>query len=188
MNEEIQMLLEETREGMENAIKHLEHEMVHIRAGKANPRMLESVYVDYYGSQTPLSQVANVNTPDARTIAIQPWEKNLIPIIERAIINSNLGFNPENNGEIIRLNVPVLTEERRIQLVKDVHNEGEKAKVSIRNSRKEANDYLKKMLKNKEISEDMLKNAELDVQDITKVYNDKVDKMMEDKEKEIITV
>lgn len=188
MNEEIEMLFDEAREKMGNAIKHFEHELVHIRAGKANPRMLEGVHVDYYGSQTPLTRVANVNTPDARTIAIQPWEKNLIPVIERAIINSNLGFNPENNGEIIRLNVPPLTEERRKQLVKEVHTQGENAKVSIRSARKESNDYLKKMLKNKEISEDMEKNAEADIQDITKEYNDKVDKMMEEKEKDILTV
>jgi ribosome recycling factor len=188
MNEEVQMILDEAREGMEKAIKHLEHELVHIRAGKANPKMLESVFIDYYGSQTPLTQVANVNTPDARTIAIQPWEKNLIPIIERAIINSNLGFNPENNGELIRLNVPALTEERRKQLVKDVHAEGENAKVSIRNARKESNDYLKKMLKEKEISEDLEKNAEMDIQDLTKKFNEQIDKMMSDKEKDILTV
>jgi ribosome recycling factor len=188
MNEEIQMLIEETIERMEHAISHLDHELAHIRAGKASPRMIESVHVDYYGSMTPIMQVSNVSTPDARTIAIQPWEKKMIQTIERAIINSNLGFNPENNGEIIRINVPVPTEERRRNLVKDVNKEGEIAKVSIRSARKDANDHLKKMLKAKEISEDMEKDTVEEIQQLTDNYTKKVDSMMSAKEKEILTV
>jgi len=188
MNEEIQMLIEETIERMEHAISHLDHELAHIRAGKASPRMIESVHVDYYGSMTPIMQVSNVSTPDARTIAIQPWEKKMIQTIERAIINSNLGFNPENNGEIIRINVPVPTEERRRNLVKDVNKEGEIAKVSIRSASKDANDHLKKMLKAKEISEDMEKDTVEEIQQLTDNYTKKVDSMMSAKEKEILTV
>ena len=188
MNEEIQLLIEETIERMEHAISHLDHELAHIRAGKASPRMIESVHVDYYGSMTPIMQVSNVSTPDARTIAIQPWEKKMIQTIERAIINSNLGFNPENNGEIIRINVPVPTEERRRNLVKDVNKEGEIAKVSIRSARKDANDHLKKMLKAKEISEDMEKDTVEEIQQLTDNYTKKVDSMMSAKEKEILTV
>lgn len=188
MNEEIQMIMDESIERMEGALEHLGTALSHIRAGKANPKMVDGVMVEYYGTNTPLTQVANVNTPDARTIAIQPWEKSLISAIERAIINSNLGFNPDNNGEIIRLNVPPLTEERRRTLVKDVHNEGESAKVSVRAARKDANDYLKKMLKAKEISEDMEKNAAADIQELTNKYSKKVDEMTSKKESEILTV
>jgi len=188
MNEELQMILDDARTRMEQALEHLEKELAHIRAGKANPRMLDGVMVDYYGSQTPLNQVSSVTTPDARTIAIQPWEKKLIPDIERAIINANLGFNPDNNGDIIRINVPPLTEERRRSLVKDTHREGENAKVSIRSARKDANDYLKKLLKSKEISEDMEKNGTDEVQIATDDYIKKVDTEIEKKEQEIMTV
>lgn len=188
MNEEIQMILDDARTRMEQALEHLEKELVHIRAGKANPRMLDGVMVDYYGSQTPLNQVSSVSTPDARTIAIQPWEKKLIPEIEKAIINANLGFNPDNNGDIIRINVPPLTEERRKALVRDTHKESENAKVSIRSARKDANDYLKKLLKSKDISEDMEKNSTEEVQTITDDYIKKVDSAVEKKEQEIMTV
>lgn len=188
MNEEIQMLLEETTERMDSAIAHLDHELAHIRAGKANPRMIESVMVDYYGVPTALPKVSNVSTPDARTIAIQPWEKKMIQAIERAIINSNLGFNPENNGEIIRINVPVPTEERRRNLVKDSHKEGEIAKVSIRAARKDGNEYLKKLLKAKEISEDDEKEVVEKIQEMTDRYTRKVDSLLSAKEKEILTV
>jgi ribosome recycling factor len=188
MNDEIQMLMDETIERMDHAIAHLDHELAHIRAGKANPRMIESVVVEYYGAMTPIMQVSNVSTPDARTIAIQPWDKKLIQAIERAIINSNLGFNPDNNGEIIRINVPVPTEERRRNLVKDAHKEAEIAKVSIRSARKDGNEYLKKLLKSKEISEDLEKITAEEIQELTDNYTKKVDMMLATKEKEILTV
>ena len=147
MQEEVDFILEHTEEKMKAAIAHLEKELLHIRAGKASPAMLDGVMVEYYGSLTPLNQVSNVSTPDARTIAIQPWEKGLIPVIEKAIMAANLGFNPDNNGEIIRINIPVLTEERRKLLVRQVHQEGENAKISIRTIRKEANDESEKIAK-----------------------------------------
>jgi ribosome recycling factor len=149
--------------------------------------MLDSIHVDYYGSLTPLNQVSNVSTPDARTIAIQPWEKNLIPVIEKAILAANLGFNPENNGEIIRINIPALTEERRKLLVKQAGQEGETAKVSIRTSRKEANESLKKLLKDG-LSEDVEKDAEAEVQKLTDDYGKKIDTLVEAKEKDIMTI
>ena len=188
MNEEIQFLIDETTERMDHAIAHLDHELAHIRAGKANPRMIESIIVDYYGVATALPKVSNVSTPDARTIAIQPWDKKMIQTIERAIINSNLGFNPENNGEIIRINVPIPTEERRRNLTKDAHKEGEIAKVSIRAARKDGNDYLKKLLKAKEIAEDDEKDTIEKIQEMTDRYSKKVDAMIAAKEKEIMTV
>src|SRR6056297_3834550 len=138
MQEEVDFVIEHCNEKMDAAIKHLEKELTHIRAGKASPSMLDGIMVEYYGTMTPLSQVSNVSTPDARTIAIQPWEKGLIPVIEKSILAANLGFNPDNNGEIIRINIPALTEERRKELVKQVSREGETAKVSIRSARKEA--------------------------------------------------
>ena len=146
MNEEVSLIIEDVIERMNHAIEHLDKELGHVRAGKANPKMLDGVMVDYYGSLTPLSQVANVNTPDARTIAIQPWEKAMIVPIEKAIITANLGFNPDNNGEIVRVNVPILTEERRRELVKEASQLGEAAKISLRSVRKDANDFLKKLL------------------------------------------
>ncbi len=144
---------------MQKSIAHLEQELKSIRAGKASPQMLSTVVVDYYGSPTPLSQVANVGVRDAQTLTIQPWERNMLSVIERAIINSNLGFAPSNNGEIIIINIPPLTEERRIELVKHAKEEAETAKISIRNIRKEANNDIKKLEKNKEISEDLSKIA-----------------------------
>lgn len=184
MNEEIQFIIDSTKEQMEGAIHHLEAEFVNIRAGKATPSMLSSVKVEYYGALTPLSQVANVNTIDAHTITVQPWEKQLIPEIEKGILTANLGFNPMNNGESIIINVPILTEERRKELAKHAKSEGENAKVSIRNDRKEANNELKKL----DISEDLLKNTELDVQDLTDKYIKKIDALYAIKEKEIMTV
>jgi len=172
---------------MEHAITHLDKELVHIRAGKASPRMLDSVMVEYYGSMVPVAQVSNINTPDARTIAIQPWEKSMIKPIEKAIINSNLGFNPDNNGEIIRINVPAPTEQRRKEMVKTVNKEGEVAKVSLRSARKDANDNLKKLLK-EGLSEDVEKDAEDEVQKIHDKYIRKVDELLLEKEKEIMTV
>ncbi|NKI30676.1 ribosome recycling factor [Croceivirga thetidis] len=184
MNEEITFILDTTKEGMDSAMGHLEKALVKIRAGKASPAMLASVMVEYYGSQTPLSQVANINTPDARTISVQPWEKTMIPEIEKAIMNANLGFNPMNNGESVIINVPPLTEERRRDLVKQAKAEAEDAKVSVRNARQEANKELKKL----EISEDLLSNAEVDVQELTDAYSKKVDAILELKEAEIMKV
>ncbi len=187
MQEEVDFVIDHCKEKMEAAIKHLEKELIHIRAGKAAPAMLESVHVDYYGALTPLSQVSNISTPDARTIAIQPWEKNMIPVIEKAILAANLGFNPDNNGELIRINIPVLTEERRRQLVKQAGQEGETAKVSIRTNRKDANETLKKLLKDG-LSEDLKKDAEDEVQKLTDSYVKKVDLMVVTKEKDIMTI
>lgn len=184
MNEEIDFILDTTKESMDGAMVHLEKAFVKIRAGKASPIMLSTVMVEYYGSQTPLSQVSNINTPDARTISIQPWEKSLLSEIETAIINSNLGFNPMNNGEMIIINVPPLTEERRIQLVKQAKSEAEDAKVSIRGARQEANKELKKL----EVSEDLLGNAEIDVQELTDGYIKKIDVVLDAKEAEIMKV
>lgn len=188
MNEELQMILDMVQEKMEGSIGHLDNELASIRAGKASPRMLDGLMVEYYGSQTPLSQVANVSAPDARTIAVQPWEKTLIPDIERAIINSNLGLNPENNGELIRLNVPPLTEERRKSLVKDANSVGENAKIAVRSGRKDANDTLKKMLKANEISEDEEKNMLAEVQTLTDKFIKQIDEMLKAKEADILTV
>jgi ribosome recycling factor len=187
MQEEVEMILDICRERMEHAITHLDKELVHIRAGKASPRMLDSVLVEYYGSMVPLAQVSNINTPDARTIAIQPWEKSMIKPIEKAIINSNLGFNPDNNGEIIRINVPAPTEQRRKEMVKTVNKEGEVAKVSLRSARKDANDNLKKLLKDG-LSEDVEKDAEEEVQGMINDFSKKVDKMLDDKNVEILTI
>lgn len=187
MQEEVDFVLEHTEEKMKAAIAHLDKELLHIRAGKAAPAMLDGVMVDYYGSLTPLNKIANVSTPDARTIAVQPWEKAIIPAIEKAILNSNLGFNPGNNGEIIRLNVPVLTEERRKSLVKQASQEGEIAKVSIRSARKEANESLKKLQKDG-VAEDVVKDAEEDVQKMTNDFSVKVDNLVKAKEKDIMTI
>ena len=185
MNEDLQFILDTTKEAMFNAIKHLEKQLVNIRAGKASPSMLGSVMVDYYGSQTPLSQVANVNTPDGRTITVAPWEKSMLQEIERGIMYANLGFNPMNNGETIIINVPPLTEERRRDLAKQAKAETEDAKVGIRNARKDANNDIKKL---DEISEDLQKNAESDVQEMTDSFVKKVDDIFHTKEKEIMTV
>ncbi len=185
--EELEFILEHTKERMSAAIAHLEKELLHIRAGKASPAMLDSVLVEYYGSMTPLNQVSNVSTPDARTIAIQPWEKGLIPVIEKAIMAANLGFNPENNGEIIRINIPVLTEERRRILVKQVNQEGEIAKVSIRTARKEANDSLKKLQK-EGLSEDLEKDAETEVQKMTDDFAKNIEDLVKSREKDIMTI
>lgn len=187
MQEEVDFILEHTQESMNAAIEHLDKELVHIRAGKASPSMLDGILVDYYGSMTALSQVANISTPDARTVAIQPWEKGLIPAIEKAIMNANLGFNPDNNGEIIRINIPVLTEERRRDLVKQVHQEGEHAKVSIRTTRKDANNSLKKLQKSG-LSEDLEKDAEAEVQNMTDNFGKKVESLITVKEKDIMTI
>ena len=184
MNEEVKFIIDSTEELMQGAIKHLEQELINIRAGKASPIMLKSVMVDYYGTSTPLNQVANVNTLDAHTITVQPWEKSLIPEIEKGILVANLGFNPMNNGESVIINVPVLTEERRRELAKQAKAETETAKISIRNDRKEANSELKKL----DISEDLLKNAEIDIQELTDKYSKIADEHYLIKEKEIMKV
>ena len=172
--EEIKFIIDTAKEGMDNAISHLEKQLNNIRAGKASPAMLGSVMVEYYGSQTPLAQVANVNTPDARTLAIQPYEKTMIPEIEKGIIYANLGLNPMNNGESVIINVPALTEERRKELVKQAKSEAEDAKVGVRNNRKDANNEIKKV---DDASDDVKKNAEIDVQDLTDKYISKIDRV-----------
>jgi ribosome recycling factor len=169
---------------MEDSIDHLERELLNIRAGKANPSMLASVKLDYYGSLTPLSQISNINTPDAQTISIQPWEKDKLQEIEKAIMIANLGFNPMNNGESIIITIPPLTEERRKELVKISKSEIEKAKISIRNSRKDANNEIKKC----EVSLDQKSISESNIQDLTDEYISKIDKIYLIKEKEILSV
>lgn len=182
--DEMNFILEAAKEKMDQALAHLEKEMLNIRAGKANPIMLSTVKVDYYGTPTPLSQVANINTPDARTLTVQPWEKNLIADIEKAILVANLGFNPMNNGEAVIINIPPLTEERRKDLAKLAKSESENAKIVVRSARKEANDEVKKS----EASEDIQKNYEIDVQELTDQYIKKIDEIFNLKEKEILTV
>ena len=184
MNEEISFILDAAKESMDAAMVHLEKEFMKIRAGKASPAMLSNIKVDYYGSQTPLAQVANVNTPDARTISVQPWEKGMLQEIEKAIMIANLGFNPMNNGDTIIINVPPLTEERRRDLAKQAKGEAEDAKVSVRTARQDAN----KELRDLDISEDLQKNAEADVQDLTDTYTKKIDAFLDKKEVEIMTV
>jgi ribosome recycling factor len=185
--EEIQLFLDEAREQMEKAIRHTGNEFNKIRAGKASPAMLDGLVVEYYGVPTPLNQAATVNTSDARTLVIRPFEKKLITDIERAIINSDLGLNPQSDGEVVRLIIPPLTEERRRDLVKQVKNEGESGKVSIRSVRKETNEELRKLQK-EGASEDDVKKAEEKVQQLTDSYSQKVEVMISDKEKEIMTV
>ncbi|MDD2550079.1 MAG: ribosome recycling factor [Bacteroidales bacterium] len=187
MNDEVNFCIEEAKERMEKTISHLEGELRVIRAGKANPSMLSGIMVDYYGTMTPLKQVSNVGTLDARTINIQPWEKAMIEPIEKAILAANLGFNPQNNGETIRIAVPHLTEERRKQLVRQVKAEGENARVSIRNARRDANEEFKKLQKDG-LAEDLAKNAEAEIQKITDNYNKKIDELLAIKEEEILTV
>lgn len=183
--EDITMILDMAREQMDKSISHLEKNLLKIRAGRANPSMLDSVRVEYYGNQTPINQVANVNTPDARTIYVQPWEKTMIPEIEKAILNSDLGLNPQNNGELVIINIPPLTEERRRDLVKAARAEGEDARIGIRSVRKEANDEIKAL---DGISEDLIKDAEERVQSLTNKYTKKVDDILEKKEGEIMHV
>ncbi len=187
MNEIAKKIIDHMQGQMEKAITHLESELTKIRAGKANPQMLDSIYVDYYGASTQLSQVASVNSPDARTITIQPWEKNMLNVIEKAIQAANLGFNPQNDGTVIRITVPPLTEERRKDLVKRCKAEGEHSKVTIRTLRKDANDAIKKEIK-KGVTEDEAKEAETKIQQITDQHILRVDKHLETKEKEIMTV
>ncbi len=185
MNEDLEIILDLAKDSMSNAISHLEKKLLNIRAGKANPNMLTNVFVDYYGTSTPISQTANINTPDGRTLIIQPWDKSMLTEIEKGIEAANLGFNPMNNGENIIINVPVLTEERRKELVKQAKSEIEEAKIAIRNARKEANNEIKK---SNEFSEDVKKNSELDIQEITDNSIKKVDIIFSQKQEEIMTL
>src|SRR5690554_5076366 len=187
MSEQIKLLFELTTEKMDDAINHLEREMAKIRAGKANPRMLDGIMVDQYGSMTPLNQVSNINSPDPRTIAIQPWDKKMIPIIEKAIMAANLGMNPENNGEIIRINVPPLTEERRRDLMRIVKKEEEESRISVRNARSDAMEELRKIKKDGK-AEDTEKDAAEQVQKLTDQYMKTIDEMFKAKEVDIMTV
>ncbi|MDC8005911.1 ribosome recycling factor [Aureisphaera galaxeae] len=184
MEDEIKFIIDSTKEAMGQALVHLERKLANIRAGKASPAMLNGVMVDYYGSPTPLNQVANVNTPDGMTISIQPWEKTMIPEIEKGIHMANLGFNPMNNGESVIINVPPLTEERRRELAKQAKAESEEAKIGVRNDRKNANDEIKAL----DVSDDMKKNLEIDVQELTDTHIKKIDEMYAKKESEIMTV
>ena len=187
MNEDVELIIEETKDRMQKATDHLEHELARLRAGRATPVLLDGITVDYYGGNSPLAQVSNINTHDPKTILIQPWEKTMLGTIEKAIMAANIGLTPMNNGEVIRINIPPLTEERRHQLVKQVRNEGETAKISIRNSRKWANDELKQLLKNG-LPEDLEKNAVENVQQMTAEFTAKVDKIITLKEKDVMTV
>ena len=179
-----QEIIENAELNMMSAISHLETELAKIRAGKANPIMLKGVSVEYYGNMTPLNQVSSVSTPNAQTISIQPWEKDMLEEIEKSIINSNLGLNPVNNGESLLINIPPLTEERRVELTKIAKSESESAKVSIRNTRKDANNKIKAL----DISEDLKSNLEIDSQELTDKYIKKVDDMFTLKEKDILTL
>jgi ribosome recycling factor len=179
--------IQQCEEHMRKAVEHLENELTKVRAGAANPGMLETVRVDYYGSMVPLSQVASVNTGDARTLFVKPWEKKLIDTIEKAIIGANLGFNPSNNGESVIIHVPMLTEERRKALVKNAHQEGEHARVGIRSSRQKAMESMKAAKKDG-IPEDTVKSLEAEVEKLTGIYNKKVDLLIEAKEKDIMKV
>jgi len=187
MNEESQFVLDEATEGMENTIVHLERDFHKIRAGKASPDMLEDVRFDYYGAMTPLNQAANINTPDSRLIVVQPFDKNMLPVMEKAIQAANLGFNPQNNGEVLRIQVPPITEQRRRDLVKQAKTEAENAKVAIRNIRRSANDDAKQ-LKKDGLPEDEAKKLEDDIQKLTDKYVKKVDDLFDAKEKDLMAV
>jgi len=172
---------------IQKSIEHLETNLLGIRAGKASPALFNNVMVDYYGSQTPITQVASITSPDARTILVQPWDKKMIATIEKAIMQANLGFTPQNNGETIRINIPPLTEERRKEFVKQSKHEGENARVSIRNARRDAIETIKKLQKDG-LSEDLAKDFEAEMQKIVDSYNKSVDSILEKKEKEILAV
>jgi ribosome recycling factor len=187
MSEDTKLVIDETKASMQEALEHLANELTKVRAGKANPIMLEGIMVDYYGTMTPLANVSNVSSPDARSLRVQPWEKKMLEPISNAIIAANLGLNPQNNGEVVMINVPPLTEERRKELVKKAKSVCEDAKVVIRNHRKEANDMIKSLLKDG-IPEDEAKQAEEKIQELTNSHIARVDSLMEAKEKDILTV
>jgi ribosome recycling factor len=187
MNEEVEMAIDDAKSGMQDSLEHLEKQLSKIRAGRATPSMLDGVMVNYYDIPTPLGQVANVNTIDARTITVQPWEKSILDEVSKGILNANLGLNPQSNGEMIIISVPMLTEERRRDLVKKVKSEGEHAKVGVRQKRKDANDYIKS-LKKEGLSEDQVKDTEDSIQQITNEYIAKVDVLLDVKEVDIMKV
>ena len=187
MTEEIEFILDSTEESMQGSIAHLEKEFLNIRAGKASPAMLGSVFVDYYGAATPLSQVSKISIPDARTITLQPFEKNMLQTIEKAIMIANIGFNPMNNGDVIIISVPPLTEERRRDLAKQAKVEAEEAKIGVRNVRKDSNNEIKKLEKDG-TSEDICKSAEDEVQNLTNSFIRKIDELLVEKEAEIMKV
>ncbi|MBX3240353.1 MAG: ribosome recycling factor [Chitinophagaceae bacterium] len=187
MVEDVSLIMDVCEDSMNKAVNHLESELVKIRAGRATPQMLDGIVVDYYGSPTPVNQVGNISVADARTITIQPWEKNMLQPIERSIIAANIGINPQNDGTIIRLFLPPLTEERRKELVKKVNAEGEQSKVAVRNIRRDCIEDIKKLQKNG-LSEDAVKDAEKNIQQITDKYIALVDKHLAAKEKEIMVV
>ena len=184
MNEKLEFILKSAEDKMQSSLLHLENELLNIRAGKANPNMLKSVMVDYYGNPTAIGQLANINTPDSKSLIVQPWDKSILQEIEKGIINANLGFNPMNNGDTIIVSIPPLTEERRKELVKIVRNESENSKISIRNIRKDSNHEIKKT----DISDDEKKNYEIDIQELTDNFITKIDSVLKVKEKEIMTV
>jgi ribosome recycling factor len=187
MSDDLAFILEDAQDSMKKALDHLESELIKIRAGKANPQMLEGLTVDYYGSPTALNQVGNVSVMDARTLTIQPWEKNMLQPIERAIINANLGVTPQNDGNIIRLFMPPLTEERRKEFVKRANGEGEQSRIAIRNIRRDSIEQVKKLQKDG-LSEDEAKDAEKQIQEVTDKYISLVEKRLAAKEKEIMAV
>ena len=187
MQDDLTLIMDDAEDSMQKAIGHLELELTKIRAGKANPQILEGITVDYYGAPTPLQQVANVSVADARTLTIQPWEKNMLQPIERAIIASNIGINPQNDGQIIRMFLPPLTEERRKEFVKRAGGEAEQAKIAIRNIRRDGIEGIKKLQKDG-LSEDIAKDAEADIQELTNKYIEVVEKHLAQKEKDIMTV
>lgn len=185
--DDIEFYTEHANELMQKTLQHTNAALAKIRAGKAMPNMLDGIMVEYYGNPTPINQVATINSQDARTLVIKPWEKNIVGEIERSIINSNLGLNPQNDGELIRINIPALTEERRLDLAKHARNEAEHGRVSVRNIRKDANDHLKKLLK-EHVSEDDVKDAEEEVQKLTDQFISKIEELLKLKEKDIMTV
>lgn len=187
MSDDLILITEESHELMAKAIDHLESELIKIRAGKATPNIIDGIVVDYYGNPTPISQVGNISVADARTLTIQPWEKNMLQPIERSIINANIGITPQNDGNMIRLFLPPLTEERRRELVKRAQSEGEQSKVAIRSLRRDAMEQIKKLQKNG-LSEDVSKDAESNIQELTDRYIALVEKHLATKEKEIMTV
>ncbi len=187
MNEDIELYIEEARDAMNKALEHLEDELSRVRAGKASAAMLSGVFVDYYGTQTPLAQVANITTPDARSLVIKPWEKGMIGPIEKAIHAANIGLNPQNDGEQVRLNLPIMTEDRRKELVKKIKLIAEQSRVSVRNIRRDANEGIKGLVKDG-LSEDFAKDGEALVQNLTDEFTAKVDKHLERKEEEIMKV
>ncbi len=187
MTEELQMIYDEFKSSNGKSLVHLENELLKIRAGKATPSMLNSVMVDYYGAPTPIQQVANINTMDARTLTVQAWEKNMLNEIAKGIINSNLGLNPQNNGDQLIIQIPPLTEDRRKEMVKKARAESEHAKVGVRNNRKDAIDFVKD-LKNEGLSEDLAKDAETEIQNITNSFIKKIDELVDSKEKDIMTI